>query len=196
MTPSNSSERTQSDDTRRYLYRLESCCWSSFSLSGLIAFWIFSTSLLAAFVDEIAVVVWAFAFLIAIPFAHIAILRGLYPRNMPRSDHIEAETDRFSRTPSDSLVLRRSKRADRMMMCGICLQDVQVGEMLAGSENNACIDEFHLECILRALESKSPCPFCGMEFWDIDEEKSDLSMMQPPEKARDATSVELLSNEP
>ncbi len=83
------------------------------------------------------------------------------------------------------LVLRRIQNDDPPVTCAICLDDIKVGEVLAGSPNEACIHEFHLNCISQALMRKSTCPYCARDFFLSDHL---VSKAAPRVQARDAMS--------
>ena len=62
------------------------------------------------------------------------------------------------------LILRKVQKDDPIVTCEICLDDVIIGEELAGSTNKDCIHEFHTDCILQALHRQSTCPCCRREY--------------------------------
>jgi len=63
-----------------------------------------------------------------------------------------------------SLVVRTMPPKGIAMTCEICLEDVLEGEQMRGSPNAECIHEFHLECILHALQRRTICPCCRRDY--------------------------------
>ena len=68
------------------------------------------------------------------------------------------------------LVRRVQDKEDAPFTCEICLDEVMVGDEMAGSLNKACIHEFHLECIRQALERQPTCPCCRRDYMVANED--------------------------
>ena len=69
-------------------------------------------------------------------------------------------------TPVDMslLVLRKVEEGEPIVTCEICLDDLLVGQEVAGSQNKDCIHEFHRDCIKQALNRQTTCPCCRREY--------------------------------
>lgn len=63
-----------------------------------------------------------------------------------------------------ALIVREVGVDDIRFTCEICLDEIQVGEEIAGSPNKDCIHEFHYECICPALKRQPTCPCCRREY--------------------------------
>lgn len=74
-----------------------------------------------------------------------------------------------------SLVVRTMPPEGVAMTCEICLEDVLEGEQVGGSPNAECIHEFHLQCILHALQRRTTCPCCRREYVLLLQEESSSS---------------------
>ena len=78
--------------------------------------------------------------------------------------HIQASESTTQTIDTSLLLLRKVQKDDPIVTCEICLDNVVIGEELAGSPNKNCIHEFHTGCIQQALHLQSTCPCCQREF--------------------------------